>query len=185
MAGLRYTDSVKIACHVVFSTCAALVASAALASDEEGVAACKAGDYLESSGQTAEAIAASEQAIRSAISADPGDWRAQCALGQVLTRQGRYRAARKALKTSLSLAGASDAKVVWGWLGNLYWRQQRYTRAERAWEKAGDFAPPARVRERIYRQPSDVGIREINHPRTKGPAWLPPNASPAPVPVDG
>ncbi len=175
----------KIFRHIFLSTCAALVASAGLASDEEGVASCKAGDYLGSSSQTREAIAASEQAIRSAISADAEDWRAHCALGEVLTRQGRYRAARKALKTSLSLAGASDAKVVWGWLGNLYWRQQRYTRAERAWEKAGDFAPPARVRERIYRQPSDVGIREINHPRTKGPAWLPPNASPAPVPVDG
>lgn len=182
---LGYTGSVKIARYLVLTTCAALVASAALASDEEGVASCKAGDYLDSSGQTAEAIAASEQAIRSAISADPGDWRAQCALGQVLTRQGRYRAARKALKTSLSLAGASDAKAVWGWLGNLYWRQQRYTRAERAWEKAGDFAPPARVRERIPRGAFPHGIIEINHPRTKGPAWLPPNASPAPVPVDG
>ena len=171
--------------YLVLSTCAALVASAALASDEEGATSCKAGDYLGSSGQTAEAIAASEQAIRSAIAADPGDWRAHCALGEVLTHQGRYRAARKALKTSLELAGASDAKVVWGWLGHLHWQQRRYTKAERAWEKAGDFAPPARVREHIYWQPSDVGIREINHPRTKGPAWLPPNASPAPVPVDG
>ena len=175
----------KIAHYVVLSTCAALVASPALASDEEDVAACKAGDYLESSGQTTEAIAASEQVMRSAISAVPEDWRAHCALGEVLMGQGRYRAARKELKTALSLAGYSDAKVVWARLGHLYWQQQRYTRAERAWEKAGDFAPPARVRERIYRQPSDVGITEINHPRTKGPAWLPPNASPAPVPVDG
>ncbi len=175
----------KIVSRIFLSTCAALVASAALASDEEGIAACKAGDYLKSSSQTTEAIAASEQAIRSAISADPGDWRTQCALGEVLTHQGRYRAARKALKTALELAAGSDQKVVWGWLGNLYWQRQQYTKAERAWEKAGEFAPPARVRERIYWQPSDVGIREINHPRTKGPAWLPPNASPAPVPVDG
>ena len=175
----------KIAHYVVVSTCAALVASAALASDEEGVAACKAGDYLESSSQTREAIAASEQAMRSAISADPEDWRAHCALGEVLMGQGRYRAARKELKTALSLAGYSDAKVVWGWLGHLHWQQQRYTRAERAWEKAGDFAPPARVREHIPRRASPHGIIEINHPRRKGPAWLPPNASPAPVPVDG
>ena len=175
----------KVARHIFLSTCAAVVASAALASDEESLATCKAGDYQESSGQTKEAIAASEQAIRSAISADPGDWRAHCALGEVLMRQSRYRAARKALKTSLELAAGPDQKVVWGWLGHLYWQQQRYTRAERAWERAGEFAPPARVRERIYWQPSDVGIREINHPRRKGPAWLPPNASPAPVPVDG
>lgn len=175
----------KILRHIFLSTCAALVASAALASDEEGVVACEAGDYLESSGQTAEAVAASEQAIRSAISADPEDWRAHCALGEVLTRQGRYRAARKALKTSLELAAGPDQKVVWGWLGHLYWQQQRYTRAERAWEKAGEFAPPARVREHIPRGAFPHGIIEINHPRTKGPAWLPPNASPAPVPVDG
>ena len=175
----------KIARYLVLSTCAALVASAALASDEEDVAACNAGDYLESSGQTTEAIAASEQAIRSAISADPEDWRAHCALGEVLTRQGRYRAARKALKTSLELAAGPDQKVVWGWLGHVYWQQQRYTKAERAWEKAGDFAPPARVRERIPRGAFPYRIREINHPRRKGPAWLPPNASPAPVPVDG
>ena len=171
--------------HVLLATCAALLAAAALASDEEGVAACKAGDYLESSGQTTEAIAASEQAMRSAISADPEDWRAHCALGEVLMGQGRYRAARKELKTALSLAGYSDAKVVWARLGHLYWQQRRYTRAERAWEKAGDFAPPARVRERIPRGAFPYRIREINHPRRKGPAWLPPNASPAPVPVNG
>ncbi len=170
--GLGYTGSVKITRYFVLTTCAALVASAALASDEEGATSCKAGDYLGSSGQTTEAIAASEQAIRSAISADPGDWRAQCALGEVLTHQGRYRAARKALKTALELAAGPDQKVVWGWLGHLHWQQRRFTKAERAWEKAGDFAPPARVPERIYWPPSDDGIREIH-------------ASPAPVPVDG
>ena len=100
--------------------------------------------------------------------------------------RARYRAARKALKTALELAARSDQKVVWGWLGHLQWQQRRYTRAERAWEKAGEFAPPARVRERVYyRQPSHNGITEINHPRSKGPAWLPPNASPAPVPGNG
>lgn len=186
----------KVGRHLVFLICAALVATATVADCEEGLAALEAGDYEESSGQTTEAIAASEQAIRSAISADPG-WRAHCALGEVLTRQGRYRAPKKEFKTALGLATGSDQKsdrkVVWSWLGNVYWQQQRYTRAERAWERAGKFAPPARVRERIRRQPFDAARRamrhgngtiEVNHPRLKGPAWLP-HGSPAPVPVDG
>ena len=173
---------VKVGRHLVLSICAALVATATVADCEESLAALEAGDYEESSGQATEAIAASEQAIR--ISADPG-WRAHCALGEVLTRQGRYRAAKKEFKTALGLAAGSDRKVVWSWLGNLYWQQQRYTRAERAWEKAGEFAPPARVRERYRRQPFGNGIIEVNHPRQKGPAWLPRGARPAPVPVDG
>lgn len=177
----------KVGRHLVLSICAALVATATVADCEEGLAALEAGDYEGSSGQTAEALAASEQAVRSAISADPG-WRAHCALGEVLTLQGRYRAARKEFKTALGLAVGSDQKsdrkVVWSWLGNLYWQQQRYTRAERAWEKAGEFAPPARVRERIRRQQFGYGMVEVNHPRSKGPAWLP-HGSPAPVPVDG
>ncbi|MDE2691165.1 MAG: tetratricopeptide repeat protein [Acidobacteriota bacterium] len=173
----------KVGRHLVLLVCAALVATATVADCEEGLAALEAGDYEESSGQTTEAIAASEQAIRSAISADPG-WRAHCALGEVLTRQGRYRAAKKEFKTALGLVVGSDRKVVWSWLGHLYWQQQRYTRAERAWEKAGEFAPPARVREGIPRQPFGTGLIEVNHPRQKGPAWLP-HGSPAPVPVDG
>lgn len=172
---------VKVGRHLVLSICAALVATATVADCEESLAALEAGDYEESSGQATEAIAASEQAIR--ISADPG-WRAHCALGEVLTRQGRYRAAKKEFKTALGLAAGSDRKVVWSWLGNLYWQQQRYTRAERAWEKAGEFAPPARVRERYRRQPFGNGLIEVSHPRSKGPAWLP-HGSPAPVPVDG
>lgn len=192
MAALCYAASVKVGRHYVLSICAALVATATVADCEESLAALEAGDYEESSGQTTEAIAASEQAIRSAISADPG-WRAHCALGEVLTRQGRYRAAKKEFKAALGLTVGSDRKVVWSWLGNLYWRQQRYTRAERAWEKAGEFAPPARARERIHGQPFDAarramrhsdGLIEVNHPRSKGPAWLP-HGSPAPVPVDG
>ncbi len=169
--------------YLVLSTCAALVATAAVADCEEGLAALEAGDYEESSGQTTEAIAASEQAIRSAISTEP-EWRAHCALGEVLTRQGRYRAAKKEFKTALGLVAGSDRKVVWSWLGNVYWQQRRYTRAERAWEKAGEFAPPPRVRERIARQRFGNGMVTVNHPRLKGPAWLP-HGSPAPVPVDG
>lgn len=187
-AGRCYDDSVKIVRHVVLSTCAALVATAAVANCEEGLAVLQAGNYEESNGQTAEALAASEQAVRSAISADPGDWRTHCALGQLLTPQDRYRAARKEFKTALGLAVGldrkSDRKVIWSWLGHLHWQERRYTRAERAWEKAGEFAPPARVRERIPRRPFVSGIVEVNYPRRKGPAWLP-HGSPAPVPVDG
>ncbi|MDE2921931.1 MAG: tetratricopeptide repeat protein [Acidobacteriota bacterium] len=219
--------------NVALSTCAALVAAAALASDEEGLAAFEAPDAeyrralastLMAAGLAAEGAPAREkfyssavkvadslvgldpsyesllllgqahlatetydQAVstfRRAISIDPRHWRAHCNLGQVLTRQGRYRAAKKEFKTALRLAAGSDQNVVWSWLGNLYWQQQRYTRAERAWEKAGEFAPPARVRERIRRQQFGYGMVEVNHPRRKGPAWLP-HGSPAPVPVDG
>ena len=235
--------------HVVLSACAALVATASLASHEEGLAAFKAGDYdraatlfrqvvderpgefashvmlgrsLLSAGRSAEAVEAADNLVgldpsyehllllgrahlaagtydqaastfRRAISTEPEHWRAHFALGEILTHQSRYRAAHKALRTALGLAVDSNEKVVWGWLGNLYWQRKQYARAERAWKKAGQFAAAARLhgliptgdlRERT-RGTSESGIREVSHPRAKGPAWLPPYGQPAPVPVDG
>ena len=242
--------------HVVLSTCAALVAAAALASHEEGLAAFKAGDYdraatlfrqvvderpgefashvmlgrsLLSAGRSAEAVEAADNLVgldpsyehllllgrahlaagtydqaastfRRAISTEPEHWRAHFALGEVLTHQSRYRAAHKALRTALGLAVDSNEKVVWGWLGNLYWQRKQYARAERAWKKAGQFAAAARLHGliprgtsvnvprgtsvNVPRGTSESGIREVSHPRRKGPAWLP-HGQPAPVPVDG
>lgn len=230
LAGLCYPASVMAGHYHVLSTCAALVAAAAFASYEEGLAAFEAGDHdraatllrqaVEHGGnnrsasvdlgqivEVADSLVGMDpsyenllllgqahlaretydeavSAFRKAISTDPTHWRAHCALGEVLTRQGRYRAAKKEFKTALGLVVGSDRKVVWSWLGNVYWQQRRYTRAERAWEKAGEFAPPPRVRERIARQRFGNGMVTVNHPRLKGPAWLP-HGSPAPVPVDG
>lgn len=129
-------------------------------------------------------------AFRRAISTDPGHWRAHCALGEILTHWRRYRAARKALQTALELAVDSDQEMVWGRFGDLYWRQNQYTKAQEAWDKAGEFGTTvAWLRERLPRGTFprgafDHGIIEVNNPRMKGPAWLP-HGQPAPVPVDG
>ncbi len=152
-------------------------------------------DHLVLLGQAHLATETYDQAastFRRAISADPEHWRAHFALGEVLTHQSRYRGAHKALRTALDLAVDSDEKVVWGWLGNLYWQRAQYARAERAWKKAGQFAAAARLRGLVPRGTSGNvpqgtagdGSWDVKNARVKGPVRLP-HGQPAPVPVDG
>ena len=85
--------------------------------------------------------------FQQAISKKANDWHAHFYLGQALGSLERYSDAEAPLNTALSLASGDAERQIQDYLGFVLSKQNKYDAAISAYERAGNSAGAARVRE--------------------------------------
>ncbi|MXX62056.1 MAG: tetratricopeptide repeat protein [Holophagales bacterium] len=85
--------------------------------------------------------------LQQAISKRAGDWHAHYYLGQAYGSLGRFNDAEAPLNDALTLASGQAERQVFDYLGFVLEKQKKFGEAIRCYERAGNAAGAARVRE--------------------------------------